>query len=131
MTSPRTAQILDELVGTLKARRDADPQQSYVASLYAAGLNRILEKVGEEATEVILAAKDAAPGVATPGGATPGVATPPARDDALIHEVADLWFHSLVMLVHLGQEPRWVLEELASRFGISGHEEKARRKARR
>lgn len=117
MTSPQPAQILDELVGTLKARRDADPQESYVASLYAAGLNRILEKVGEEATEVILAAKDAAPGAG---------ATAP-RDDALIHEVADLWFHSLVMLVHLGQEPRWVLEELGSRFGISGHDEKAHR----
>ena len=115
MTNPEPARILDELVSTLKARRDADPQQSYVASLYAAGLNRILEKVGEEATEVILAAKDA------------GSARAASRDDALIHEVADLWFHSLVMLVHLGQEPRWVLEELGSRFGISGHEEKASR----
>jgi phosphoribosyl-ATP pyrophosphohydrolase len=117
MTSD-SARILDELTAVLKARRDADPQASYVASLYAEGLNRILEKVGEEATEVILAAKDAAPAAA--GGAQP-------RDDALVHEVADLWFHSLLMLVHLGQEPRWVLDELAGRFGLSGHEEKASR----
>ena len=90
-------------------RRDAAPDSSYVASLYAGGLNRILEKIGEEATETVLAAKDA-----TDGG----------RDDALIHEVADLWFHTLVMLVHLNQQPRWVLDELSRRFGVSGIEEK-------
>jgi len=107
------ADILDDLVGVLKARRDSDPDASYVASLYARGLNRILEKVGEEATEVMLAAKDASAG---------------RRDDALVGEVADLWFHCLVLLVHLEQDPRWVLEELAARFGTSGHEEKAARK---
>ena len=107
------ADILDELVTVLKARRGADPEHSYVASLYARGLNRILEKVGEEATEVVLAAKDA---------------TAARRDDALIGEVADLWFHCLVLLVHLDQDPRWVLEELAARYGTSGHEEKAARK---
>ncbi len=90
-------------------RRDAAPDSSSVASLYAGGLNRILEKIGEEATETVLAAKDA-----TDGG----------RDDALIHEVADLWFHTLVMLVHLNQQPRWVLDELSRRFGVSGIEEK-------
>ncbi len=108
--------IVGALTEVLKARRSADPEQSYVASLYQRGLNRILEKVGEEATEVILAAKDAAPG---------------EHDDALIGEVADLWFHSLVMLVHLDQEPSRVLEVLAARFGVSGHDEKASRKAGR
>jgi phosphoribosyl-ATP pyrophosphohydrolase len=106
------ADILDSLTEVLKARRAADPDSSYVASLYAKGLNKILEKVGEEATEVIIAAKDA---------------DPAARDDALIGEVADLWFHSLVLLVHLEQDPAWVLQTLAARFGISGHEEKAGR----
>jgi phosphoribosyl-ATP pyrophosphohydrolase len=110
--------ILEALVDVLKARRGGDPEQSYVASLYARGLNKILEKVGEEATEVIIAAKDAA----ARGTDRPG------RDDALVAEVADLWFHSLVMLVHLDQEPRWVLEQLGARFGTSGHEEKARRR---
>lgn len=108
--------IIDALTAVLRARRHADPEQSYVASLYRRGLNRMLEKVGEEATEVILAAKDAVPG---------------QRDEALIGEVADLWFHSLVMLVYLDQDPRWVLEALAQRFGTSGHEEKARRAGRK
>lgn len=109
-----SADILEALADVLRERRGADAASSYVASLYAQGLNRILEKVGEEATEVILAAKDAQPG---------------EPDDALIGEVADLWFHSLVMLVHLDQDPRRVLEALAARFGTSGHEEKARRPA--
>lgn len=114
MTTTRN-DILDELVEVLKSRRGGDPKASYVASLYARGANKILEKVGEEAVEVILAGKDAdARGTG-------------ARDEALIGEVADLWFHSLVLLVHLNQEPRWVLEELASRFGTSGHAEKASR----
>ncbi len=104
--------VLRELTEVLKARRDADPDTSYVAALYDRGLNKILEKVGEEATEVVLAAKDATPG------------TP---DDALIGEVADLWFHTLVMLVHLEQEPDRVLETLAGRLGVSGHAEKASR----
>lgn len=107
-----SADILDDLVTVLKSRRDADPQVSYVASLYARGLNHILEKVGEEAVEVLLAAKDSKTA---------------ERNDALIGEVADLWFHVLVMLVHLDQDPRRVLEELTSRFGTSGHVEKARR----
>jgi len=106
------ADIIAALADVLKARRGADPESSYVASLYARGLNRILEKIGEEATEVVIAGKDAEPG---------------RRDEALIGEVADLWFHSLVLLVHLNQEPDWVLEVLAERFGISGHEEKASR----
>jgi phosphoribosyl-ATP pyrophosphohydrolase len=112
MNTPR-ADIIAALADVLKARRDADPDGSYVASLYAKGLNRILEKVGEEATEVVIAGKDADPG---------------QRDEALVGEVADLWFHSLVLLVHLNQDPTWVLDVLAERFGISGHEEKASRR---
>ena len=104
--------VLDALLQTLETRKQADPQSSYVASLYAAGLNRILEKVGEEAVEVILAAKEA-----EAGG---------SRED-LVKEVADLWFHSLVMLSHLGLGPEQVLEELRKRFNISGLVEKASR----
>lgn len=104
--------VLTALAATLDARRAADPEDSYVASLYARGLNRILEKIGEEATEVIIAAKD-------------------ARDDesrdALISEVADLWFHCMVMLTHLDQSHETVLDKLGERFNVSGHEEKARR----
>lgn len=108
--------LIAELSRILQARRDADPESSYVAGLYAKGLNAILEKVGEEATETLIAAKDSA------ARRTAG------RDDPLIHEVADLWFHCLVMLVHLEQDPRWVLDELASRLGTSGLTEKANRK---
>ncbi len=114
MTTTRN-DILDDLVEVLKSRRGGDPGASYVASLYARGVNKILEKVGEEAVEVILAGKDA------------DAAGSGDRNQALIGEVADLWFHSLVLLVHLNQEPHWVLEELASRFGTSGHVEKASR----
>jgi phosphoribosyl-ATP pyrophosphohydrolase len=104
--------ILDRLTEILEARRGADPKSSYVAGLYESGLNGILEKVAEESAETLLAAKD--------HGAA-------GRDDALIHEVADLWFHTLVLLVHLDQKPAWVLEELERRFGTSGHTEKAAR----
>ncbi|ODC04210.1 phosphoribosyl-ATP diphosphatase [Terasakiispira papahanaumokuakeensis] len=104
--------ILDQLDDILAQRRQADPSTSYVAQLHHKGLNKILEKVGEEATETILAAKD----VALPGGR-----------QALIGETADLWFHSLVMLSHLGVSHGEVLDELARRMGISGLEEKASR----
>jgi len=107
-------QIIEQLTEVLEARRGADPEASYVASLYARGLNKILEKVGEEATEVILAAKDAHP--------------PDGRNEALVNEVADLWFHTLVMLIQLEQKPQWVLDVLATRFGVSGHEEKRSRR---
>jgi phosphoribosyl-ATP pyrophosphohydrolase len=107
--------VLDALNDTLAARRGADPESSYVASLYAAGLNRILEKVGEEATEVIIAAKDAAAG---------------GKTEELVKEVADLWFHSLVMLNALDLDHTAVLAELERRFGVSGHEEKASRPGR-
>ncbi|MCZ6852921.1 MAG: phosphoribosyl-ATP diphosphatase [Gammaproteobacteria bacterium] len=104
--------IIDELTKVLEARRGADPESSYVAGLYRNGLNRILEKVGEEATEVIIAGKEA---------------VADGRQEALLHEVADLWFHTCVLLVHLEQKPRWVLELLEARFGTSGHAEKANR----
>lgn len=105
---------LQQLAIILEQRKSAPADQSYVASLHKKGLNKILEKVGEEATETILAAKDAAANC----------------DDgkrALISETADLWFHSLVMLSHLGLHPDQVLEELEKRFNISGLEEKASR----
>ncbi|RDE18721.1 phosphoribosyl-ATP diphosphatase [Motiliproteus coralliicola] len=106
--------VLSALSQVLEQRKQADPDSSYVASLYAKGLNKILEKVGEEATETILAAKDA-----ERSGAT----------KELIGETADLWFHSLIMLSQLGVGPDQVLEELDRRFGLSGLEEKASRKS--
>jgi phosphoribosyl-ATP pyrophosphohydrolase len=105
--------ILKELELVLEQRRQADPGQSYVASLHAAGLNKILEKLGEECIETMLAAKDV------------------QGDDGkqqLIGETADLWFHSLVMLSHLGLGSQQVLAELERRFGLSGLDEKAARK---
>lgn len=106
--------ILAALEKVLEQRRQADPDSSYVASLHAKGLNKILEKVGEEATETILAAKD----VELEGGKA-----------ALVGETADLWFHSLVMLSHLGLSHQDILKELEKRFGLSGLEEKASRQA--
>lgn len=105
--------VLTQLTQVLDARkRNADPSSSYVASLHAKGLNKILEKVGEEATETLLAAKDAQSS---------------GDNHHLISETADLWFHTLVMLSHLGENADAVLEELARRFDISGHAEKAAR----
>lgn len=108
--------VIKELTDILRSRRSASPEASYVASLYAGGIDGILRKLGEEATELILAAKDAA--------ASDG---PSGRDAALIHETADLWFHCLVLLVHQNQDPQWVLDELRRRLGVSGHQEKAQR----
>lgn len=105
-TLGRIAQILTE-------RKQASADSSYVASLYQKGLNKILEKVGEEATETILAAKDA-----ETSGDTKDV----------IYETADLWFHSMIMLSALDVHPQQVLDELERRFGTSGHAEKAARK---
>ncbi|WP_218927732.1 MULTISPECIES: phosphoribosyl-ATP diphosphatase [Halomonadaceae] len=112
--STNTASVLDTLNEVLKQRRHAAAEDSYVASLHHKGLNKILEKIGEEATETVLAAKDA-----EHGGE--------AERQALISETADLWFHSMVMLSHLGMDHQAVLDELARRVGISGHEEKASR----
>lgn len=100
--------ILQQLTEVLESRKDADPDSSYVAKLYAKGIDAILKKVGEEATETIIAAKD-------------------ADSRQLIYETADLWFHTMVMLIHQGIRPDEVLAELARRFGVSGLEEKASR----
>ena len=110
--------LLAELDQVLAQRRDADPGDSYVASLYARGLSKILEKVGEEAIEVIIAAKDREMDREQPvddGG------------DALVGEVADLWFHTLVLLQQQGLSSAAVLARLEQRFGLSGHAEKAAR----
>jgi len=105
--------VLEKLDKILQQRKQqADPKQSYIASLHHQGLNKILEKVGEEATEAIIAAKDA-----DQGG---------SKQD-LINETADLWFHSLVMLSHLDENYESVLTELSRRFELSGLEEKAQR----
>lgn len=103
---------LDEV---LKARKNASADSSYVASLYDKGLNKILEKVGEETTEVIIAAKD--------------MQQQPSDEHrrALIGETADLWFHTLVMLQKLELQSSQVLEELEKRTKLSGLEEKAAR----
>ncbi|WP_227369035.1 phosphoribosyl-ATP diphosphatase [Halomonas sp. M20] len=108
--------ILERLSNVLDERRHADPASSYVASLHAKGLNKILEKIGEEATETILAAKDSDQNL-------------DKDHQAVVAETADLWFHSLVMLSHLDIDHRAVLDELARRFGISGLDEKAARRA--
>jgi phosphoribosyl-ATP pyrophosphohydrolase len=101
---------LNKLAEVLEARKSAPPESSYVASLYAGGMNAVLAKVEEEAGEVIAAA---------------------SQDDprALVRETADLWFHCLVMLAVRGLHPREVLAELERRFGISGLDEKAGRQA--
>ncbi len=102
------ADILRQLGETIASRKGGDPQDSYVASLFDRGVDAIAAKIQEEAGEVIEAARN-------------------EGDEALVHEVADLWFHSLVMLAHRDLPPAKVLEELARRFGVSGHAEKAAR----
>lgn len=105
--------VLQQLTQVLEARKQlADGDTSYVASLHQKGLNKILEKVGEEAVETVLAAKDAERS---------------GDNSDVIYETADLWFHSLVMLSHLGENADAVLTELARRFDLSGLEEKANR----
>jgi phosphoribosyl-ATP pyrophosphohydrolase len=96
------------LAELLEQRKNADPQSSYVAKLYAKGLDSILKKVGEEAAETIIAAKN-------------------GDKEHLIYETADLWFHTLVMLAQVGLKPQDVLDELARREGLSGIVEKASR----
>lgn len=104
--------VLNQLAEVLEQRKSADADDSYVASLYHKGLNKILEKVGEEAVETIIAAKDA---------------NSSGNNEALISETADLWFHCMVMLSQLGEHPSSVLKELEQRFGLSGIKEKASR----
>ena len=113
MTDANHVPVLDALAEVLKQRRHANPEDSYVASLHHKGLNTILEKVGEEATETILAAKE--------------FEADPSAQQALIGETADLWFHTMVMLSHLDLSADDVLTELKRRFGTGGLEEKARR----
>lgn len=99
--------ILKELAAVLEARKSESPDSSYVASLYAKP-DKMLEKIGEEATETIIAAKN-------------------DNREEIICETADLWFHSMVMLAEKGLSPDDILQELARRFGVSGHDEKASR----
>jgi len=101
--------VLNRLAELLEARKSADPQSSYVAKLYAKGMDDILKKIGEEATETIIAAKEGDP-------------------QKIIYETADLWFHCLVMLAKAGLKPQDVLDELVRREGLSGLDEKAARK---
>lgn len=110
MKNPSLASILTQLGDVIDARRGADPERSYVARLLAQAPDSILKKIGEEATETVMAAKDG----------------DPAR---IVAETADLWFHCLVMLSHFGLRPEQVLAELDRRAGMSGLEEKALRKA--
>lgn len=100
--------VLRQLAEVLEQRKDAAADSSYVASLYNKGLDAILKKVGEEATETVMAAKD-------------------GEKEKLVYETADLWFHTLVLLAHEGLGPDDVLQELARRFGVSGLDEKASR----
>ncbi|MCF7985322.1 MAG: phosphoribosyl-ATP diphosphatase [Thiohalocapsa sp.] len=100
--------ILNRLADVLEERKQADPDSSYVAKLYAKGLDAILKKIGEEATETVMAAKD-------------------GEADKIVYEVADLWFHSMVLLARQGLHPDDVLAELDRRFGLSGLDEKAAR----
>ncbi|ODS24155.1 phosphoribosyl-ATP diphosphatase [Candidatus Endobugula sertula] len=113
MTNTTATDILASLSQTLKERKCAgSTDSSYVAQLHSQGLNKVLEKVGEEATETILAAKDAALS---------------GNNADLVYETADLWFHSMVMLSHLNIEIQEVLDELVRRTGVSGLNEKASR----
>ncbi len=104
-------EVLKQLADVLEQRKAADPGSSYVAGLYAKGLDAILKKIGEEATETVIAGK---------GG----------DNEQIIYEMADLWFHSMVLLAHKGLSPDDVLLELQRRFGLSGLEEKAARENR-
>ena len=112
-----TTDALDRLAATIESRlpaRGGDPEKSYVARLLHKGPDAFLKKIGEEATEVVMAAKDADHG---------------GDRQKIVNEVADLWFHSMVALAHYGLTPREVIDELERRAGTSGIEEKALRKA--
>lgn len=102
------SEVLNRLAEVLEARKGADPKTSYVAKLYGKGLDAILKKIGEEATETVMAAKDGDP-------------------EKLVNELADLWFHSLVLMAYQGLHPDAVIAELDRRFGLSGLTEKASR----
>lgn len=108
--APNGSQTLERLARVLESRRGADPDKSYVARLFAKGEDAILKKIGEEATELVMAAKD-------------------RQADRIVAETADLWFHCLVLLAHHRLTPSDVLAELTRREGLSGLDEKAARKA--
>ncbi|MDV6344107.1 phosphoribosyl-ATP diphosphatase [Nitrosomonas sp. Is37] len=101
--------ILYRLAETIEARKSADSSNSYVAKLLTSGQDKILKKIAEEAAETIMASKD-------------------GNTAHLVYEIADLWFHCLVLLAHHGLKPEDVLHELERREGISGIEEKLARK---
>jgi phosphoribosyl-ATP pyrophosphohydrolase len=109
---------LDQLAAVLDSRKTGNPDASYVARLFAKGPDAFLKKIGEEATEVVLACKDA-----SHGGSSVDL------KQKIVSETADLWFHSLVALSYYGLSPRDVLAELDRRVGTSGLDEKAARKA--
>ncbi len=102
--------VLTQLAEVLEARKQAAPDSSYVAKLYHKGLDAILKKVGEEATETVMAAKD-------------------GDKDKIVYEIADLWFHTMVLLAQQNLHPNDVLDELGRRFGLSGLTEKANRQS--
>ena len=101
--------ILDRIASSIEERKKADPKKSYVASLFAKGDDAMLKKIGEEATETVIAAKS-------------------GDRRQLVHETTDLWFHCMIVLARHGLGPRDVLAEMARREGISGLDEKAARK---
>ena len=102
---------LAQIAAVLEQRKEQTAEKSYVASLYAKGLDTILKKIGEEATEVVIAAKD-------------------GQADHIIYETADLWFHCMVLLAQQGLHPNDVLNELQRRFGLSGLDEKMQRETK-
>jgi phosphoribosyl-ATP pyrophosphohydrolase len=110
-----TLDVLARLAEVIESRKGGDPDKSYVAKLFHKGTDAVLKKVGEEACETIMAAKDLA------------AAPSPAHRQALVGELADLWFHSMVVMAHLGLQPQDVVAELARREGLSGLEEFAQR----
>ena len=114
MTTQDTLQRLAAVIDSRKPANGGDPEKSYVARLLHKGPDAFLKKIGEEATETVMAAKDIDHG----GDAA-----------KLVYEVADLWFHSMIALSHYGLSPADVIQELARREGLSGIEEKALRKA--
>jgi phosphoribosyl-ATP pyrophosphohydrolase len=109
-STPASQDVLERLADVIDQRRQGDPDKSYVARLFHKGTDAILKKVGEEATETVMAAKDGDP-------------------QKIVYEVADLWFHSLIALAQFGLRPTDVLAELTRREGLSGLEEFAARKA--
>lgn len=121
-----TNDILTAVADILNERKSAPAESSYVASLYTKGLDAILKKVGEEATEVVMAAKDVE--AATNVESSKNAEMHDDLQQKVANEVADLWFHSLVLLAHQDLHPDDVLAELERRFGTSGIVEKASRK---